>query len=55
MQTANIGWMVGAVGAVALAGGITWYITGSKTEKEHLAVAPWASPTGGGFAIGGSL
>jgi hypothetical protein len=55
MQTANIGWMVGAVGVAALAGGITWYVTGSKTEKEHLAVAPWASPTGGGFAIGGSL
>jgi len=55
MQTANIGWMVGAVGVAALAGGITWYITGGKTEKEHLAVAPWASPTGGGFAIGGSL
>jgi hypothetical protein len=55
METANIGWMVGAVGVAALAGGITWYVTGSKTEKEHLAVAPWASPTGGGFAIGGSL
>ncbi len=55
MQTANIGWMVGAVGVAAVAGGITWYVTGSKTEKEHFAVAPWASSTGGGFAIGGSL
>jgi hypothetical protein len=55
MATANIGWMVGAVGIATLAGGITWYVTGSKTEKEHLAFAPWASPTGGGFAIGGSL
>lgn len=55
MENANIGWMVGAVGIAAVAGGITWYVTGGKTEKEHLAVAPWASPTGGGFAIGGSL
>ncbi|MBV8762973.1 MAG: hypothetical protein JO257_37150 [Deltaproteobacteria bacterium] len=55
MQTANIGWMVGAVGVAAVAGGITWYVTGSKTEKEHLAVAPWASSTAGGLAIGGSL
>lgn len=56
MSTANIGWMVGAVGVAAVAGGITWYVTGKKTEKEeHMAVAPWASPTGGGLAIGGSL
>jgi hypothetical protein len=56
MQTANIGWMVGAVGVAAVAGGITWYVTGKKTEKtEHMAVAPWASSTGGGLAIGGSL
>lgn len=55
MQTANIGWMVGAVGVATLAGGITWYVTGSKTEKEQLAVAPWATSTAGGLAIGGSL
>jgi hypothetical protein len=55
MQNANIGWMVGAVGVAAVAGGITWYVTGSKTQKEHLAVAPWASSTAGGLAIGGSL
>lgn len=55
MQNANIGWMVGAVGVAAVAGGITWYVTGGKTEKEHLAVAPWASSTAGGLAIGGSL
>lgn len=56
MQNANIGWMVGAVGVAAIAGGITWYVSGKKTEKEeHMAVAPWASSTGGGLAIGGSL
>jgi hypothetical protein len=55
MQTANIGWMVGAVGVAAVAGGITWYVGGKKVEKEHVAVAPWASPTGGGLAVGGSL
>jgi hypothetical protein len=55
MQTANIGWMVGAVGVAAVAGGITWYVSGKKVEKEHVAVAPWASSTGGGLAVGGSL
>jgi hypothetical protein len=55
MQTANLGWMVGAVGVAAVAGGVAWYVTGSKTEKEHLAVAPWATTTAGGLAIGGSL
>jgi hypothetical protein len=55
MQTANIGWMVGAVGVAAVVGGITWYVSGKKVEKEHVAVAPWASPAGGGLAVGGSL
>jgi hypothetical protein len=55
MQTANIGWMVGAVGVAAIAGGITWYVSGKKVEKDHVAVAPWASSTGGGLAVGGRL
>jgi hypothetical protein len=55
MQTANIGWMVGSVGVAAVIGGIAWYVTGSKTVQEHVAVAPWASSTAGGLAIGGSL
>jgi len=55
MQDANIGWMVGAVGVAALAGGITWYVTGAKTHKEHMALAPWATSTAGGLAVGGSL
>ncbi len=55
MQTANIGWMVGAVGIAAVAGGVAWYMTGAKTEKEHMALAPWATSTAGGLAIGGSL
>jgi len=55
MQTANIGWMVGGLGVAAVAGGIAWYVTGAKTTKEHMALAPWATPTAGGLAIGGSL
>lgn len=55
MSNANIGWMIGAVGVAAVAGGITWYVSGKKTEKEHVAVAPWASSSGGGLAVGGSL
>jgi hypothetical protein len=55
METANIGWMVGGLGIAALAGGITWYVTGTRTEKHHLAVAPWATSSAGGFAIDGSL
>jgi len=55
MATANIGWMVGSVGVAALVGGIAWYVTGTKTEKEHLAIAPWATSAAGGLAVGGSL
>ena len=55
METANVGWMVGSVGVAAVLGGIAWYVTGEKTQKEHVAVEPWATSTASGLAIGGSL
>lgn len=51
----DYGWAVGITGVVALGAGAYWYFTGAKTEKEHMAFAPWASPNGGGIALGGSL
>ncbi|MGE5185198.1 MAG: hypothetical protein ACM31C_24180 [Acidobacteriota bacterium] len=51
----DYGWAVGITGVIALGAGTYWYLTGAKTEKEHMALAPWASTTGGGFALTGSL
>ena len=53
---ANIGWVVTGVGLAAAIGGTIWYYTGVKhpENKEHFAVAPWASSDGGGFAVGGA-
>ncbi|HEY6040264.1 MAG TPA: hypothetical protein VIV58_38535 [Kofleriaceae bacterium] len=53
---ANIGWIVTGVGLAAAIGGTIWYYTGVKhsENKEHFAIAPWASSDGGGFAVGGA-
>ncbi|HET9989094.1 MAG TPA: hypothetical protein VFQ65_11245 [Kofleriaceae bacterium] len=55
VHNANIGWVVTGIGLAAAIGGTVWYYTGVKhPEKEHFAIAPWASPDGGGFAVGGA-
>jgi hypothetical protein len=56
---ANIGWIIGGVGAAAFVGGLVWYVkTGhmvTPDETAPVAVTPWFSPGGGGLAISGSL
>ena len=52
---ANLGWAGAAVGLAAATGAVIWYVTGAKTTKERLAVAPWLAPGAGGFAVAGSL
>jgi hypothetical protein len=52
----NIGWVVSAVGVVAIAGGVAWYLGGKHTEKEdNLVAAPWMTPDAAGFAVMGRL
>lgn len=52
----NIGWVVSAVGVVAIAGGVAWYVGGKHTEKESSVVAtPWFAPDAAGFAVMGHL
>jgi hypothetical protein len=55
MHLANIGWTVTGVGLAAAIGGTIWYFTGAHdSEKERLAITPWAAPNSGGFAVGGA-
>jgi len=56
VHLANLGWVATGIGLAAAIGGTVWYYTGVKhpDNKEHFAVAPWASSDGGGFAVGGS-
>ena len=52
----NIGWVVSAVGVVAIAGGVAWYVGGKHTEKEtNVVAAPWFTPDAAGFAVMGHL
>jgi len=51
----DIGWAAGITGLVAIGGGLVWYVTSAHTPKEHMALAPWVSPTGAGLAFGGAL
>lgn len=52
----NIGWVVSAVGIVAIAGGVAWYVGGKHTDKESSVVAaPWLTPDAAGFAVMGHL
>ncbi|MFT3693908.1 MAG: hypothetical protein QM831_12255 [Kofleriaceae bacterium] len=52
---ANIGWIVSGVGLAAAIGGTVWYFTGAHTEtKEHFAIAPFTTTSGGGLALGGA-
>jgi hypothetical protein len=54
----NIGWATGIAGLAALGGGLLWYMSSAHTQKEsteHMAIAPWLSPGGGGFALTGAL
>jgi hypothetical protein len=51
---ANMGLVIGGVGAAAVVGGIVWYFAGSKTEKEastQQAIAPYVTGDGGGIAV----
>jgi hypothetical protein len=52
----NIGWVVSAVGVVAIAGGVAWYVGGKHTDKEtNVVAAPWFTPDAAGFAVMGHL
>jgi hypothetical protein len=54
----DIGWTTGILGLAALGGGVLWYMSSAHSEKQprdHMAIAPWWSPTGGGFALTGEL
>ncbi len=52
----NIGWVVSAVGVVAIAGGVAWYVGGKHTDKESdVVAAPWLTPDAAGFAVMGHL
>jgi hypothetical protein len=56
VQMTNVGWIVGAVGVAAVAGGIFWYLSGKTTTTEHdLVATPWATPDAAGFAVSGPL
>jgi hypothetical protein len=51
---ANMGLMIGGVGAAAVVGGIVWFFAVSKTEKEsstQQAVAPYVTGDGAGIAV----
>ncbi len=58
VHLANIGWTITGIGLAAAIGGTLWYVAGAHTEVspggQHYALAPWASPTGGGLALGGA-
>jgi len=54
----DIGIAVGAIGIAATAGGLTWYLTGAKTEKPdgaRVGLRPWFNGSGGGVSLSGRL
>jgi hypothetical protein len=56
VRLTNIGFAVTGIGVAAIAGGLYWYFSGSKTTKEeHLVATPWFTPEGAGFAVSGRL
>jgi len=56
VKRANIGFIVGGVGLVAIVGGLVWYVKGEKTEREPGTIAmPWVTSESAGFAVSGSL
>ncbi len=61
---ANVGQWVGIGGLVAVAVGATFFLTSPSASSPTKSAAapsrttwlsPWAAPTGGGFALGGTL
>ncbi len=62
VHLANIGWTITGIGLAAAIGGTLWYVAGSHSEGlpdglpdgQHYALAPWATSTGGGLAVGGA-
>ena len=56
---ANVGWIVGGIGAAAFVGGLVWYVKTGHMETEEspagVTVTPWFGPSSGGLAISGSL
>lgn len=55
IRLANYGLAIGVVGLAAAATGVVWYYRSAKSDKEHLAVAPWVGASAGGFAVSGAL
>ncbi len=56
IQLSNIGWITGAVGLAAVAGGMVWYVGGKKAAKEDsMVAAPWFTSHSAGFAVTGKL
>ncbi len=52
---ANVGFVVGGVGAAALVGGLLWYLASPRGARPGHAVAPYATRAGVGLALGGSF
>ncbi len=56
LRLSNLGFVVGAVGVVTVAGGLIWYLGGKHTSKEtDVVAAPWLTPEAAGFAVMGHL
>lgn len=55
VSLANTGFIVGGVGAAALVGGLIWYFASPREPAPTTAFAPYATPHGGGLALGGSF
>jgi hypothetical protein len=54
MQEVNIGIAIGSIGAVALAGGLTWYFLKATTERDdRAALAPVVGRDSAGLALAG--
>lgn len=54
MQEVNVGIAIGSIGAVALAGGLTWYFLKATTERDdRAALAPVVGRDSAGLALAG--
>ena len=56
IHLSNLGWITGAAGLVAVAGGVVWYLGGKRrTREDSVVAAPWLAPDGAGIAVMGAL
>lgn len=56
VQLANVGWAIAGVGLAAGVGGAIWYFVGGhRSQREHVALAPWMTAGAGGLSLSGSM